>query len=124
MSEKIAYCGLICQGCPIYIATREVDKSKKEKMIHEIIHLCKEHYNINYKYSDINDCDGCISGSERLFTGCANCKIRKCAIERDIENCAYCENYVCELLKEAFKTDPDAKIRLDVIRNKYKKHHN
>ena len=113
----IAYCGLLCQECPIYLATREIDKSKKEKMIYDIIHQCKEIYGIEYKFSDITDCDGCKSGNGRLFKGCVDCKIRKCAIKRGLKNCAYCEEYACDSLMELFKSDPNAKIRLDEIRS-------
>jgi hypothetical protein len=117
LDEIIAYCGLPCHECPIYLATREVDKSKKEKMIDDIIHQCKEHYGIEYKITDITDCDGCNLGNGRLFKGCVDCKIRKCAITRGIKNCAYCEEYACDLLTEFFKTDPGAKLRLDKIRS-------
>jgi hypothetical protein len=88
-------------------------------MIYDIICMCKELYGIEYRYTDITDCDGCISGSDRLFTGCANCKIRKCATEKGIKNCAYCEKYACEILMELFKTDHGAKARLDLIRSNF-----
>jgi len=29
MSETLAYCGLICQTCPIYIASRIVDETER-----------------------------------------------------------------------------------------------
>lgn len=41
MEKLISYCGLICQGCPIYLATQEEDKEKKEKMRAEISRLTK-----------------------------------------------------------------------------------
>lgn len=118
MSEIISYCGLTCQNCPIFLATRETNRAKKENIIYNIINMCKEHYGIKYRYEDINDCDGCKSKNDRLFFGCKNCKIRKCAIERNIDNCAYCDEYPCEQLSEIFKTDPGAKTRLDAIRYK------
>ena len=117
MNEIISYCGLDCQACSIYLTTIEIDQTKKEKMIYEIIHACKEHYGVDYKYEDINDCDGCKSERGRLFFGCSNCKIRECAIGKGIENCAHCDKYACENLMELFKTDPRAKTRLDKIRN-------
>ena len=98
MSELISYCGLICQNCPIFLATRETNKVKKESMIRDIINMCREHYGIEYKYEDINDCDGCKS--------------------ENVDNCAYCDEYTCEKLSEIFKTDPKAKTRLDTIRHK------
>jgi len=119
MNGIISYCGLDCQACPIYIATRETDRTKKEKIINEIIRSCKEHYGVDYKYQDINDCDGCKSENGRVFFGCSDCKIRRCAIDKGIENCAYCEEYACNNLLELFKTDPGAKTRLDGIRSTF-----
>ena len=86
-------------------------------MIYDIIRQCKEHYGIDYKFSDITDCDGCKSGKDRLFKGSVNCKIRKCAIDKGVKNCAYCEKYACDSLMELFNSDPGAKERLDVIRS-------
>jgi len=117
MDEIIAFCGLLCQNCQIYLATREVNKTIKDKLIFEIINICKEHYRIDYKYEDINDCDGCTSENDKLFFGCAKCKIRKCAIEKGIKNCAYCEEYSCDELLNVFKSDPSAKTRLDLVRS-------
>jgi len=116
MNETISYCGLICKSCTIYLASREPDKFKKQEMISNVIGLCKEHYGIDYNYDDINDCDGCKSVSGKIFFGCSNCKIRKCAIEKGIDNCAYCSEYACNDLLELFKTDSYSKARLDGIR--------
>ena len=113
----ISYCGLNCQGCPIYFMTRETDEIKKEKMVFDIISVCKEKYGIEYSAADITDCDGCKSETGRIFKACANCKIRNCAIDKGIENCAYCEDYACDNLMELFKTDSSAKYRLDLIRS-------
>lgn len=85
-------------------------------MITDIIGMCKSYYGIDYKYEDINDCDGCKSESGRLFFGCGNCKIRKCAIKKRIDNCAYCKEYACEELLEIFKNESEAKTRLELIR--------
>ena len=31
------------------------------------------------------------------------CEIKKCCIEKKIENCAFCDDYACEMLENAFK---------------------
>jgi hypothetical protein len=113
----ISYCGLDCHTCLIYLAAREINKTNKEKMISEIVDKCKEHYGVELEYEDILDCDGCKSVIGRIFTSCSNCKIRKCAIEKEIENCAHCSEYACENLMALFKTDPCAQTRLDIIRS-------
>jgi len=116
MTEMVAYCGLTCQTCPIYLATRQENKEEKIRMRSEIVKLCKEHYGINYKLEDITDCDGCRTEGGRLFSACEKCSIRKCAREKELENCAYCAEYACERLETFFGTDPATKTRLDDIR--------
>lgn len=116
MYNNIAYCGLNCESCKIYLVSREIDPVKKEEMIYEIINLCKTHYGVDYKYEDITGCDGCKSASGSLFSGCMKCKIRKCANEKGFDSCAYCDEYACDNLLEIYKTDPAAKRRLDLIR--------
>ena len=86
-------------------------------MITEIISKCKAYYGVDYKYEDINDCDGCKSESGRIFFACNNCKIKKCAAEKGIDNCAFCDEYACKELSATFNAESDAKTRLDQIRN-------
>lgn len=114
----IAYCGIKCDTCPIYLATLEEDNFRQKKMREEIAKQCSEHYNMNLNPQDINDCDGCLSETERLFSGCSTCKIRKCAKNKNTDSCAYCTDYACELLQELFSLDPEAKDRLDEMRKK------
>jgi hypothetical protein len=117
MNEAISCCGLICNTCPIFIASREPDIEKKGKMIWNIIDTCKTNYGTEYKYEEINDCDGCKSGSGRLFFGCRDCKIRECVNKKEIDNCAYCKEYPCSKLMNLFKQDEGAKTRLDYIKS-------
>jgi hypothetical protein len=116
MTEILAYCGLICSTCPIYLATRQADKDEQIKMRGEIARLCREQYRMDYAPEDITDCDGCPVDGARLFSACTNCSIRKCAWEKGLVNCAYCVEYACERLEAFFATDPSARTRLDAIR--------
>ncbi len=116
MPDMIAYCGLTCQTCPIYLATRQQSKEQQLRMRMEIIQLCKEHYGIQYELKDITDCDGCRAESGRLFSTCKTCVIRKCARKKKLENCSQCPDYACKELVAFFETDPDAKARLDELR--------
>ncbi len=112
----IAYCGLKCDTCPILLATLEQDKSRQLIMRQSIARECSKLYGMNIDDQDVNDCDGCLSNSGRLFYSCINCEIRKCATERVIESCAFCNEYSCDKLMNIFSQEPDAKIRLDEIR--------
>ena len=122
MEEILAYCGLTCHGCPIYLATREENDEKKDEMRAEIARICKKQYGVEYKPEDITDCDGCRSEGDRLFAGSKNCQIRKCARPKRIENCAHCAKYSCKRLEKFVAEYPedgkDAKQRLDEIRSR------
>ena len=117
MTEMVAYCGLSCLTCPLYLATRQENNEEKAKMKAEIVRLCKELYGMDYTLADISDCDGCLTEGERLFSACKSCLIRKCAREKQLENCACCAEYACGTLEAFFRTDPGARIRLDEIRD-------
>jgi hypothetical protein len=117
MEENLAYCGLICEKCPIYLATREADKDRQYKMRTDIAREIKKHYGREIKPEDVGDCDGCKTEGGRLF--CTDCQIRICATEKGLANCAYCHDYPCEALEKLFTTDLEARQRLNKIRSKF-----
>jgi len=112
----LAYCGLNCQTCPIYLATRQEDLVEQSRMRAEIARLCKEHYGLDYAMKDITDCDGCHTEGMPLFSACQNCPIRNCAREKQLENCAVCPDYACEKLERFFVSEPSVRKRLEAIR--------
>ena len=114
MEENLVYCGLICQSCQIYLATRAPDEDKKYKMRVEIAREIEKHYGQECKAEDVGDCDGCKTEGGRLFS--TDCQIRICAVEKGIASCAYCQDYPCEALEKLFTTDLGARERLDTIR--------
>ena len=116
MNQTVSYCGLICRTCPIYLATREKDDDKRYDMKVEITREIMKLHGQEYKPEDITDCDGCKTKNGRLFSGCRNCHIRKCARRKGIKNCAYCEQYACEEIEQFFAAYPDARARLEAIR--------
>ena len=118
MSEMIAYCGLVCQTCPIYLATREENKEEQARMRVEISRRCKEQYGMKYEPEDITDCDGCRTEGGRLFSACKDCAIRNCARQKGVETCAHCTDYVCGKLEAFFATDPAGKACLDEVRSR------
>lgn len=113
----LAFCGLQCDTCPIFLATLEKEKSKQFEMRESIAEECREHYNMEISLEEITDCDGCRAESGRLFSGCQKCEIRKCVVEKQIENCAFCSQFACSKLEDLFILDPYAKIRLMEIRD-------
>jgi hypothetical protein len=116
MAELISYCGMNCQTCPIYVATRAESKEEQARMRAEIARQCQVCYGLKYEAEDIIDCDGCRTDEGRLFWGSRDCRIRKCAREKGLENCAHCADYACSDLRILFAKEPAAKARLDETR--------
>ena len=116
MDEIISRCGMTCHSCPIYLATREKDEETRYKMRIDIAQQIKEHYGQECKPEDVTDCDGCLTEEGRILSGSEKCEIRKCAKGKGFENCAHCDEYVCEKLEKFFTMEPDAEKRLEEIR--------
>lgn len=110
--KLIAFCGLICTDCPAFIATQKNDDKLRGKVAKswstekEIL-----------KPEDIN-CDGCLIIGKRLIKFCKICAVRGCGLEKNVENCAYCDEYPCEKLDRLWKhiQAPEAKATLEGIR--------
>jgi len=117
MSGATAYCGLVCQTCPIYLATREENRAEQANMRAEIVRFCKKQYGLQFRLEDITDCDGCHTEGGRLFSACASCPIRSCARQKGLHSCAGCNEYACANLERFFSTEPDARKRLDEVRS-------
>jgi len=113
MNEMTSVCGLLCNECDAFIATKNDDDEKRA----EVSELWSKQYDYDFKPEDIN-CDGCTSDSDRLFSHCKVCEIRKCGKEKAVVNCAYCDEYACEKLEELFKMAPNARKQLDDIKSK------
>jgi len=111
MNQITAICGLICSECGAFIATRNDNDEKRA----EVARLWSKQYNTEISPADIN-CLGCTSDSDCLFNHCRVCEIRKCAKEKQVANCAYCDDYACEKLEAFFRMVPDAKKQLDGIK--------
>ncbi len=111
MEKMLAFCGLLCSECPAFIATQKDDNDERKK----VAEMWSKEFNANLKPEDIN-CEGCLIDTENLFGHCKVCEIRKCGKEKKVENCAYCDEYICDKLTKFFKMAPDAKTTLDGVR--------
>ena len=114
MGKIIAMCGLVCNDCLAYVATQKNDGKIRERVIRAWSTETER-----LEPGDI-DCDGCQIG-KRLYKFCSACKVRKCGLERGIENCAYCNKYPCEKLERLWKgfrtvSWEEAKAMLDSLR--------
>jgi len=109
--KMIAKCGLVCSECPAYIATRNNDDIMREETAKKWSAMFKS----DIKPSDIN-CDGCQSESQRLFSYCQTCEIRKCAREKNLATCADCPEYSCAKLDQFLSSVPEARKVLEGLR--------
>jgi hypothetical protein len=88
MEKMIGYCGYNCHLC----AARSDDPEVRQKMVdgwrkifgHEM-----------YTAENVR-CDGCLANG-RLAD--KQCKARPCAIEKGIESCAVCDEFICEKVR-------------------------
>lgn len=106
MTEIKSYCGGTCEGCAIYLATREEDERKRYEMKAEIAQQIKELYGNECKPEDIGDCDGCKATTGKLFN--SDCTIRKCARQKALDTCASCSDHPCEELEKLSATEGSA----------------
>lgn len=111
---ELAYCGLNCNECPVYLAS--ISKNTEKQII-----LAKEYSTDTCKFSkDDMFCLGCHSDT---LSGkmCGGCEIRKCGIEKTSENCAGCAEFPCSILETYLGVNSDSLNNLKQLAAKYRK---
>lgn len=103
MAKMIAYCGLVCSDCPTFLATQNDDDEAREKTAA----LYAQKFGMVLRKEEIN-CDGCLTVGGRQIGYCQVCEIRKCCLEKGLENCARCEE-LCEKLLRFHEFSPEAR---------------
>ena len=112
MNKIIAYCGLVCTGCPAFVATQASDHQALERVAAE----WREAFNAAEITADSIICDGCLgSNGGRFCFHCYECGVRACGVERGVDNCAHCADYGCDKLVGFFEHAPEARATLDEI---------
>jgi len=107
----IAYCGLNCSKCDTYLATQQDSARKRE----ETAQKWSKMYRAEIVAGQIN-CDGCKTDGTKFFH-CNNCEIRKCGISKGVDNCAACDDYICDTLAGFIKLAPEAGSALERLRS-------
>lgn len=112
MNNIVAYCGVLCTECPVYIAARNNDIDEMKK-------LAEEYSSPNYiiKPEEVV-CEGCCNNSKKKFKFCNECEIRMCGLDKMIKNCGYCSEYPCKKLNKSFEMCPENRKRLNEAREK------
>ena len=101
-NKTIAYCGLNCETCDAFIATKNNDQSlrvRTAKLWAELNQapILPEHIN----------CQGCrLDGAKTIF--CQSlCTIRQCAIKKGFDTCGHCPDMAgCQKLYTIVKSNP------------------
>lgn len=114
MRESIAFCGLICSECPAFLATKENDLDKKEKLANLWADLGE-----SLTQEDIT-CYGCKTIDQKKTKFCQICSVRDCCMQKGIANCAHCPDYPCSKYLNLIEKieSPEAKENLDQLNDK------
>jgi len=108
MENKIAYCGLDCEKCDAYIATKTNDDSLREKTAT----LWSKSNNVTITKDMIN-CTGCRTDGIKTQFCDRFCEIRKCARGKNFETCGECSLLEhCEVVAMVVKNNKDCLKRL------------
>ena len=89
MNKMIAFCGLDCEKCDAFIATKNNDQALREKTAK----LWSELNNVPILPEHIN-CEGCRVDGVKTFYCSTLCEIRKCALSKGVETCGDCQEMV------------------------------
>jgi hypothetical protein len=105
--ELVAYCGLYCDLCSQRTKVPEQAKALMESMQKEGyenfgIQGFNEFWNILTDITNVRESQLCKSGK----CGPPWCSIRKCAISKNIEVCAECEEYPCKKIETLGNSEP------------------
>jgi hypothetical protein len=111
MDKMIAFCGLVCTTCPAFVATQADDRAALERVAAQ----WREEFDAPNITAKSVICDGCVAGG-RKCSHCFECEMRACGLERNVLNCAHCDDYACEKLEEFLGFVPEARSVLDGIR--------
>jgi hypothetical protein len=111
LEEDVAYCGLVCAECPAYQGTRH----DNVELLERAAKVWSEAYDEELTADSIR-CNGCKSLTGPHSVTCITCKIRICARDREVENCALCDEYGCDTLEAILVHAPEAREKLEEIR--------
>jgi len=88
-----AYCGLDCSECPAHLAYVNDDDRLRQDTVAK---WTTPEFPVTV---DTINCAGCKSGGPH-FSFCEKCSVRLCASEKNVETCAHCPEYGCDVIEE------------------------
>lgn len=109
--ELIACCGLDCEKCDAFIATKNNDHELRRKTAA----LWSEMNNAPITPEMIN-CEGCRTNGVKTPFCESICEIRKCALGKGVETCGKCsEKTDCQTLDSILSNSPEAAENLNNV---------
>jgi hypothetical protein len=93
MDTSLTRCGYRCDLCLAYILNVELNPANQQKLSDGWF----KYFGFRIEPQNIV-CDGCMADLPRLID--QGCPVRPCVIEKGLDNCASCDEYVCAKLKE------------------------
>ena len=108
MKDLIGYCGLDCEKCDAFIATKTDDNALREKTAK----LWAEYNNAPITPEMIN-CHGCrVDGVKTPYCD-SMCEIRQCALGKGVPTCGSCSDVDnCETVGAVFTNSTEARDNL------------
>ena len=110
----LGYCGINCDECAAYKGTVNTDVGLLEK-------AAGSYWDGAYSVQEWV-CLGCSPADQGFLAKfCATCKIRDCAIDKKVQNCAACDTYEsCRMLKDFINGENEALCkRMEWLRGRF-----
>ena len=105
MEPILTRCGYRCDLCLAFKPSIEKNPANRQKLSDGWF----KYYGFRLPTEEIC-CDGCMSESPQLID--KTCPVRPCVIEKGLDNCAQCEQYVCEKFMQRLVTLEQVKERI------------
>lgn len=109
----LAYCGIDCSACPAYKGTVQGDLSLLEEAARTFADGACE----------VKDwvCLGCPPADQQFLAKyCESCGVRRCAVERGVQNCAACDDFdSCDMLRESIGDDENQATKMKLLRRRF-----
>ena len=97
MEPILTRCGYRCDLCLAYKPNIETHPENRQKLSDG----WHKYFGFRLPPAEIC-CDGCMSEDPHLID--QGCPVRPCVIERGLDNCSQCEEYICDKLKQRLVT--------------------
>ena len=108
MKKLIAICGLDCEKCDAYIATKNNDQTLREKTAKLWSELNSTTILPEHIY-----CEGCRMDGKKTVYCDSLCAIRQCALKKGVTTCGDCpEIEQCPTVEAIFAHNPQARQNL------------